>query len=159
LVKDIEANNFYNIAFRRAKPQVWRDDEPQKDSILTMELTSKILRYSIGSDWGADVISIGYGAEIYISREKVTDVELEGVCMNLLACYPTALGDLKKSPLRAIKFLLANPPKYTRSIRKLKDYNNESENYDRQVWLRKNADEIRKIYDLPELATELNVPN
>lgn len=159
LVKDIEENNFYNIAFRRGKPQVWRDDKAQKDSILTMELTSKILRYSIGSDWGADVISVGYGAEIYISREKVTDVELESICMNLLACYPTALGDLKKSPLRAIKFLLANPPKYTRSIRKLKDYNNESENYDRQVWLRKNAGEIRKSYNLPELEKEFLIEN
>ncbi len=154
LVKDIKANNFYNVAFRRGTPQIWRDDKSQKDSILTMKMTSKILRYSIGSDWGADVISVGYGAEIYIAPEKVTDVELESVCMNLLACYPTAFGDLKKSPLRAIKFLLVNPPKYTTSIRKLKHYNNESENYDRQTWLRKNADEIRKSYDLPDLERE-----
>jgi hypothetical protein len=159
LVRDIAENNFYNIAFRRGSPQIWRDDKAQNDSILTMELTSKILRYSIGSDWGADVISIGYGAEIYISPEKVSDVELESMCMNLLACYPTAFGDLKKSPLRAIKFLLVNPPKYTRSIRKLKDYNNESENYDRQVWLRKSADEIRKSYDLPELEKEFLIQN
>jgi len=55
--------------------------------------------------------------------------------------------------------MLLNPPKYTSSIRKLKDYNNESENYDRQVWLRKNAGEIRKIYDLPELGTEFSAPN
>ncbi len=154
LVRDVEKNNYYNIAFADEKPKVWRDDKPPEDALLTMELTSKILRYSIGSDWGADVISIGYGAEIYISGEKATEVDLESVCMNLLACYPTALGDLKKSPLRAIKFMLLNPPKYTRSIRKLKDYNNESENYDRQVWLRKNADEIRKSYDLPKLEKE-----
>lgn len=154
LVKDLKENNYYNIAFDAGKPRVRRDAQAQDDSLLTMEMTSKILRYSIGSDWGADVISVGYGAEIYISDKKAEEVDMETVCMNLLACYPTAFGDLKKSPLRAIKFLLVNPPKYTRSIRKLKGYNNESENYDRQLWLRKSADEIRKNYNLPQLDEE-----
>ena len=70
--------------------------------------------------------------------------------MNLLACCPTP-SDLKKTPFRTLQFLLLNPPRFTTSIRKLKKFHNESENYDRKTWLLKDADEIRGIYGLPKL--------
>ncbi len=73
--------------------------------------------------------------------------------MNLLACYPT-FTDLTKTPFRTLQFLLLNPPRFTTSIRKLKRFNHESENYDRKTWLLKNSDEIRNIYQLPELERE-----
>jgi Beta-lactamase superfamily domain len=150
---DVAENRFYNIAFADGKPEIRREAKPSEDALLTMKLTSDVLRYSIGSDWGADVISIGYGAEIYISDKRAAEVDLESVCMNLLACYPTA-ADLKKTPFRTLQFLLMNPPRFTTSIRKLKKFNAESENYDRKTWLLKDADEIRKRYNLPKLEGE-----
>ena len=150
---DVKDNNFYQIAFDGGKAKVRRSEKCENDNLLIMKLTSEVLRYSIGSDWGADVISIGYGAEINISEKKAAEVDLESVCMNLLACYPTA-SDLKKTPFRTLQFLLLNPPKFTTSIRKLKRFNAESENYDRKTWLLKNAREIRQHYNLPELENE-----
>lgn len=147
---DVEANNFYNISFVNNEFEIVRGDKPESDPLLTMEMTSEILLYSIGSDWGADVICIGYGAEIQISDEKIAEVDLESVCMNLLACYPT-LADLKKTPFRTLKFLLLNPPKFTSSIRKLRKFSHESEIYDRKTWLLQNSEEIRNIYQLPTL--------
>ncbi len=152
---DVTANRFYHIDFAEGELKVWRSEKPDNDVLLTMVLTSEILQYSIGSDWGADVISIGYGAEINISAKKAAEVDLESVCMNLLACYPT-LSDLKKMPFRTLKFLLLNPPKFTTSIRKLKKFNLESENYDRKTWLLKDADEIRQRYKLPKLDQEFS---
>ncbi len=147
---DVAENNFYQIAFEEGKAKLWRTEKSDNDSFLTMTLTSDVLRYSIGSDWGADVISIGYGAEIQISDKKAAEVDLESVCMNLLACYPT-FTDLKKTPFRTLQFLLLNPPRFTTSIRKLKKFNHESENYDRKTWLLKDAGTIRRSYDLPDL--------
>ncbi len=149
-VADVVENRCYHIAFEDDKPRVWRAGEPDDDCLLTMNLTSQILKYSIGSDWGADAISVGYGAEIYISDKKLAEVDLERVCMNLIACYPTS-ADLKKTPFRTLQFLLLNPPRFTTSIRKLKRFNHESENYDRKTWLLKDGKEIRERYDLPEL--------
>lgn len=150
---DVAANNFYNIAFENEKADIRRAAEADDESLLTMALSSDVLRYSIGSDWGADVVSIGYGAEIEISKKRAAEVDLESICMNLLACYPT-IKDLAKTPLRTMRFLLLNPPRFTTSIRKLKKFNQESENYDRKTWLLKPANEIRRKYDLPELGGE-----
>lgn len=147
---DVQANNFYNILVKNSIVKVNRGDNPEENSLLTMETSSEIVRYSIGSDWGADVVSIGYGAEIYISDNKRADVDLESICMNLLACYPT-ISDLKKTPLRTMKFLLLNPPKYTRYIRKLRKFSHESDVYDRKTWLLESPDKIRKKYSLPKL--------
>ena len=61
---------------------------------------------------------------------------------------------MKKAPLRSLKFMVGNSPKYTRSVKKLKQLNVESENYDRKLWLLKDAEDIRKIYELPELDAE-----
>lgn len=153
-VTDVRENRFYNIRFENSKAVVSRTEECEPDSLLTMRLSSKILEYSIASDWGADVISIGYGAEISITSRKAATVDLESVCMNLLACYPTALGTLKKAPFRTFEFMVTNPPRYTKSIKKLKKHNFGSENYDRKVWLLKTPEEIRAIYNLPELDQE-----
>ncbi|MBC7900374.1 MAG: MBL fold metallo-hydrolase [Saprospiraceae bacterium] len=150
LLTDVKQNNFYNIAFEEGEVEISRAETSDDNSLLSLELSSKVLRYSIGSDWGADVISVGYGAEVQISDKKAAEVDLERVCMNLLACYPTH-GDVKKTPLRTLKFLLLNPPRFTTSIRKLKKFTLESENYDRKTWLLKDAKEIRKRYKLPDL--------
>lgn len=152
-LNDVAENNFYNINFENETVEITRAAQVGENSLLTMVLSSAVLRYSIGSDWGADVVSIGYGAEIQISKKRAAEVDLESVCMNLLACYPT-IKDLKKTPLRTMKFLLLNPPRFTTSIRKLKKFNQESENYDRKTWLLKPADKIRRRYDLPEPSSE-----
>ncbi len=152
-VADVAENNYIHVAFADEKAKVWRAATPEPDCLLTMSLTSKVLAYSIGSDWGADVISVGYGAEIYIANERTVEVDLERVCMNLLACYPT-FADLKKHPIRTLQFLLLSPPKFTTSIRKLKKFNLESENYDRKTWLLKDSKAIRKLYGLPELGPD-----
>ena len=148
---DVAERKYYNIAFVDEQPLVSRSETPAPYSLLTMRLKSKILRYSLESDWGADVVNIGYGAEIFFSSERAVDVDLEKVCMKLLSCYPTARSTFMKAPMRSIEFMLGNTPKYIRSLRKLKRLNLESENYDRKVWLLKSADDIRKTYNLPDL--------
>lgn len=147
---DVEENSFYDISFRDRKVNISRKKVPNDDGLLTLDLSSRILRYSIGSDWGADAIAVGYGAEVRISDKRAAEVDMESVCMNLLACYPTH-WDVNKTPLRTLKFLLLNPPRFTTSFRKLKRFTLESENYDRKTWLLEDAREIRKRYNLPEL--------
>lgn len=149
-VTDVETNNLFHIEIDKGRAKVWRSAEVGSEFLLTMKLSSAVLNYSIGSDWGADVISVGYGAEIFISDSKVADVELERICMNLLACYPT-ISEWKSAPLRSLAFLLLGPPRYTTSLRKLKRFCLESENYDRKTWLLNDAGEIRRRYHLPEL--------
>lgn len=147
---DVRDDPFINISFSGGEPNIERGEKVSEESLLTMSMTGERLAYSIGSDWGADVVSIGYGAEIEINDKRAAEVDLESICMNLLACYPT-IKDLKKTPFRTMQFLLLNPPRFTTSIRKIKKFNAESENYDRKTWLLEKPDEIRRRYNLPEL--------
>lgn len=149
-VTDVAENNFYNIECGRRTAAITRASCAAENSLLTLELSSKVLRYSIGSDWGADVIAVGYGAEVRISDKRAAEVDMERVCMNLLARYPTH-WDINRTPIRTLKFLLMNPPRFTTSIRKLKKFTLESDNYDRKTWLLNDAGEIRRRYRLPEL--------
>lgn len=149
-ITDVVERNFLNVALRRGHALVSRDERPDPDRVLTLELSSKLLRYSISSDWGADVITVGYGADVQIAHRSDAEVDLERVCMNLIARYPTH-WDINKTPLRTLKFLLLNPPRFTTSIRRLKRFTLESENYDRKTWLLKSASEIRRCYNLPEI--------
>ncbi len=77
-ITDIAENHFYHIAFAGNKTKVWRANEIEKDCLLMMKITSEVLRYSIGSDWGADAISVGYGAEIHISDENLRKLNWKG---------------------------------------------------------------------------------
>src|SRR5437899_10759557 len=71
-VGDVRARNYYNLSFAQGKPRVWRAETPAPSAILTVETTSKILRYSLASDWGGEALAIGYGCDIHIhDRETV----------------------------------------------------------------------------------------
>lgn len=155
-VTDVAERNCFNISIADGNVLIRRDNEPSPESLLAMTLASEIIEYSIASDWGADVICLGYGAEIEFSSLRLAEIDREMTCMNLLACYPT-IADLKKTPFRTLQFLLLNPPRFTRSIRKLKQFNHQSENYDRKTWLLKDVGHIRKTYGLPELDDEFRV--
>lgn len=148
---DVEKMSFYNISFDGSAFVVVRGDGPAAGSLLTMEMPSHLLEYSIASDWGADVITSGYGAEIYFADDRGAEVEHERICMNLLARYPTPT-DLAKTPFRTLTFLLLNPPKFTRKIRRLRKYSHEGEIYDRETWMLRTPEQIREVYGLPKLS-------
>ncbi|MGD9561885.1 MAG: MBL fold metallo-hydrolase [Pyrinomonadaceae bacterium] len=156
-ITDLENDNCFNIDAEPTSVIVVRGDVPAPDRILTMNLSSKILRYSISSDWGADVICVGYGADIEFTASGLDSVDKERICISLLARYPT-VSDLKKKPIRILSFLLLNPPRFTRSIRKLKRFHDESDNYDCKTWLLKDIKDIRNTYGLPELDPEFIPP-
>jgi len=67
--------------------------------------------YAIDNEWGGDAIIIGYGAEIYIYNEDAVTYEYENYCVRLLSRYPNTKEYLKKSPFRALKYLLADETK------------------------------------------------
>lgn len=147
---DVGDKPCYNISYNGAGFDVERSEAPSADSLLTMEMPSRILKYSIASDWGADVITSGYGAEIRFADGRGAEVEHERICMNLLAQYPTP-ADLAKTPFRTLTFLLLNPPKFTRRIRRLRKFSHEGEIYDRETWMLNTPERIREIYGLPDL--------
>ena len=71
------------------------------------------------------------------------------MCLSLLSRRPTPKDTLPKVPSRSLEFFFGSRAKYVGSLKALRKLNQESDNYDRKIWLLKNADDIRQMYNLP----------
>jgi hypothetical protein len=160
-VPDIAGDNCLNIGFRGGKAGIQRSSAPASDCFLVMDISSSILRHSISTEWGGEAIKIGYGCEIQLLDRRAAEVNLDTVCVQLLTSYPTPVSYMKSHPLRAAKYVVRNLNHMIRNpllrnwvLRRLKLSGKEVENYDRNIWLLRSGQEIRQMYNLPELDRE-----
>lgn len=149
-----EEKNILLVDFRQGNTQFKTVSELPKDADLLISLRSKTLNYAIGSEWGGDAIIIGYGAEVFIYNEDCILHEYENYCVRLLSRYPNTREYLKKTPLRAIKYLLSDEIKRKNLIRKITGKNNEVLEYtdtrlsDRDLWLNKSKCDVCKACNI-----------
>jgi hypothetical protein len=106
---DMAHDNFFNVNFRNGKAQVSRASASESDCGLTIQTTSKILNYSLSSQWGGDAICIGYGCRIYISDKDIIASGHHLICVQLLTRYPKITHSFKRAPLRTIRVFMNNP--------------------------------------------------
>lgn len=149
-VSDVEANNVYNVKIKNGRTQIERGSEPDPSCLLIMSASSKVLRHSFGYEWGGDAIFIGYACEIELLDHCAAKENLDLVCVNLLARYPTTRSSLKKDPVRALKYLIRNPIRRTLALRRLKPHLIEGVNFDRSIWLLRAPHEVRELCGLSE---------
>ena len=87
-----------------------------------MDTSSEILRHSFGNEWGGDAIFIGYGCEIQMLDRSAAEKNLDVICVNLLTRYPTTRNSLKKTPLRALEYMIRTPLRRALALRRLKPH-------------------------------------
>ncbi|HYY58802.1 MAG TPA: MBL fold metallo-hydrolase [Pyrinomonadaceae bacterium] len=153
-LSDVERDGFYNVAFTGGRPSVRRTARADANCSLLLNTSSRILRYSFGSEWGGDAITIGYGCEIYASDKSVIEAKLDTVCVRLLTRHPTAKGHMRKEPIRGVKHIARNPLLRTWLMKKLRPDHAEHLNYDPSVWLLRTKCDVCQICDLPLLDAE-----
>lgn len=107
-ITDAEGSNVLTVDFRNETSLFTVSEKPGENIDLLIELKSKTLLYAIENEWGGDAIIIGYGAEIFIYNEDAIIHEYENYCVRLLSRYPNTKEYLKKSPFRALKYLLSD---------------------------------------------------
>lgn len=149
-LSDVEASNVYNISIKNGRAQIERSDAPAPQSLLSMSTSSKVLRHSFGNEWGGDAIFIGYACEVELLDRRAAKENLDVLCVNLLARYPTTRSSLKKDPLRALEYLIRNPARRALALRRLKPHLNEGVSFDRSTWLLREPREVRELCGLPE---------
>lgn len=110
-ITDGEAQNVLTVDFHNEVSVYSVADIPGDGIDLMIELKSKTVLYAIDNEWGGDAIIIGYGAEIYIYNEDAIRFEYENYCVRLLSRYPNTKEYLKKTPFRALKYLLSDDTK------------------------------------------------
>ncbi len=157
-VPDLGRDSCLNIRFSESEPLIERSDTPASECALVIDISSRILRHSIGTEWGGEAIKIGYGCEINILDRRAAEANLDTLCVQLLTSYPTPVTYMKSHLLRTAKFLalnlnhmLRNPLLRAWVLSRFKLKSKAVENYDRNIWLLRDGREIRRMYDLPEL--------
>ena len=149
-VTDVKKNNCYNIHFYRGVPTVDRAATPRVDCPVLVETSSRILRYGFTSDWGGDAMVIGYGCDIYYTREEDIEHQLDSVIMKLLTKRPSMKHHmLRNEPLRAAKYFSYNRTMQKRLVQYLRDSRMERALYNPTLWLRRTKCEICQVCDLP----------
>ena len=148
---DIVGENCIEVAFAGGEPVLRRGGTPAEDSRLLFESTTEILEYSFASEWGGDVITIGYGCEIYLKDQAAVAEKLDTLCVRLLTNHPVASRYMRGEPGRAAKYLLNNPLTLQWGVRRLRLGSRLNDVHRPQVWLSRTKCEICQICDMPLL--------
>jgi hypothetical protein len=125
-----------------------------------VKLKSKTLKYSINEEWGGDAIIIGYGCEIEVFEQESIRQELDNFAIHLLTKYPNTKAYIKKTPVRAAKYLLSDKIKRKFLWDKFIHKNKENPYMDPilkvdDIWLGRTNCDICKKCNLPLQTDEM----
>lgn len=153
-ITDSDWESVLNVNFRNGQTSFLRSSVPEKDIDVLIELKSKTLSHAIDNEWGGDAIIIGYGAEIHIYNEDSIQFEYENYCVRLLSRYPNTKEYLKKSPFRALKYLLSDEIKRKNLLNKTMGNKDKIIDYTdsllskRDLWLNKSKCDVCKACNI-----------
>ena len=149
---DVMKDKYFNIEFKNNHLVIFRSKELLDNRRLMIKTRTDIMDYSYSGPWGGDVLFIGYACDIDVFDESALEENLDIICLRLLTRYPTALGNLRRNPLRGLRYIASNP-KISALALKHKILSRGKANKlpfnERSHWLNKSACEICGICDFP----------
>jgi len=154
---DIQSPVCIKIEFCSNAFEVSKIPFEEDDKIITLVTTSHLLEYSLDHVWGGDVLTIGYGIDVYIHNETDLEKNLDIVCVRLITRYPRASTDLIKRPLRALKYFVTNPGITKLAVKqklRMKNTVNKFPYNERDHWVSYSKCELCRVCDLPLLSFE-----
>ena len=150
-VSDVAEPGVFNITFEGGQARLRRTREPDADCAVTINAPSRILRYAMKHDFGGDAIGIGYGADFSLRDPELAKTNLDQVCYELVTRVPTRKKYMREHPRRALSYLMRQPPLRTWRRWRRSATRGPATNYDRSIWLLRDAEELRKMFGLPEV--------
>jgi L-ascorbate metabolism protein UlaG (beta-lactamase superfamily) len=151
-ISDDAERRAFNINIENGEARLQRAERSDADCAVVINAPSRIVRYAMKYEFGGDVIGIGYGAEFQFRDRESAGANLDQICYQLLSLpLPSRRQSLKKDPGRMLAFLARQPPVQTWKSWKKSAAKLGNVNYDRSIWLLRDAEELRRIFDLPEM--------
>jgi L-ascorbate metabolism protein UlaG (beta-lactamase superfamily) len=150
-VSDVSENGSFNIQFEKGAARVHRAPQPHDDCAIVITAPSRVLRYAMKHEFGGDAIGIGYGADFQLRDRNLVARNLDQVCYQLLTRMPTRKAYLKENPRHVAGYLVRQPPLRTWQSWRKSGTQVGAANYDRNIWLLRDAEELREMFGLPEV--------
>jgi len=157
IIKNRESNNIFSI-FHSVTGFIGEiTSEITKDSLLSISTSSDLLFHSIENEWGGDVLTIGYGVEVEVFEEATLELNLDIVCVRLISRFPRTKDEVKKNPMRLIKYYYNNPMLAKLAIKQklaLRKLVNKIPYNERDHWISYTKCELCMVCNLPLLSYE-----
>ena len=156
-LNDLKKNSFFNISYTSNRFNVSRSNGFLEDNKLLIRTNSKLLNFSLDSEWGGDALTIGYGIDVDVFEESTLEKNLDIVCVRLLTRYPTASENLVKHPFRAMKYFITNPLLSQLAIKQkflMRSQVNKFPYNERDHWVSYSKCDLCKVCDMPLLSFE-----
>lgn len=147
-LSDVVEHRSLNIDLANGSARVQPAAEPDEDCGVVIDAPSRILRYAMKHEFGGDAIGIGYGANFRLRDRQLAAAKLDQICYELLTRMPTRKAYLRENPRRVASYLMRQPVRTWLSWRRSATRVG-AENYDRSIWLLRDAEELRKMLGLP----------
>jgi hypothetical protein len=150
-VTDVREGGWIHVRFADGRPALERGDGELPDSKLRVEISSRILRYAFSGEWCGDVITSGYGCEIFVADHDAIARHLDSTCVRLLTRHPVASRHARQEPLRAARYVLHNPLTGRWALARRRKRRELQRMYDSELWLSRTQSEICQVCDLPSV--------
>jgi hypothetical protein len=157
ILTDVKGNNCFNADRLNGSFVVTRSSTPFAGRKLNITTTSRLLNFSFEREWGADVMTIGYGIDVEVFEELTLEKNLDIVCVRLLSLYPKATDNLIKQPFRSVKWLVTNPIMSALAIKQklsLRAAVNKYPYNERDHWISYSKCDLCKVCNMPLLSKE-----
>ncbi|MEP7168248.1 MAG: MBL fold metallo-hydrolase [Bacteroidota bacterium] len=159
ILTDVKRNNCFNVDRVNGGFIVTRSNTPFIERKLHISTTSRMLKFSFEREWGADVMTIGYGLDVEVFEELTLEKNLDIVCVRLLSLYPRATDNLFKQPFRSIKWLITNPIMSALAIKQkitLRAAVNKYPYNERDHWISYSKCDLCQVCNMPLLSKEFS---
>lgn len=154
---DAQENVFYNFVYHDSEFIFDTSPTQSPQSKLLITTWSYLLQSCIDKEWGGDILTIGYGLDVYVYEELTLEKNLDIVCVRLISRFPSAHKELRKNPLRALKFYFNQPMLARLAITqkvKLRSAVNKYPYNERDHWITYTKCELCKVCNMPLLSYE-----
>ena len=154
-VSDVGEGGAFNIRFEKGEARVDRAAEPRDDCAIVITAPSRILRYAMKHEFGGDAIGIGYGADFHLHNRELVPRNLDQVCYQLVTRMPTRKAYIRENPRRVASYLVRQPPLRTWRSWRRSGAQAGAVNYDRSIWLLRDAEELRTMFGLSAMMVSI----
>ena len=155
--KDIEEEIYIHCYFLTNRIFCEVVNEKPSDINLLMTTHTWKLLHAATQEWGGDVFYIGYGADIYIVDEECLKDNIDIVSIRVLSSFPSASYNMKREPIRALKYLTANPKFAHLAIQQkllTRGNPNKLPYNERAHWVNKGKCDVCLLCDIPLLSDD-----
>lgn len=146
----------WNVTHSDNRFHITESDLPASTSKVWITTTAHLLEYSLSRMWGGDALQ-AYGIVVEMFDQDALDKNLDIVCMRLITRYPIMREDIRKYPLRAMKYFISNPRIAQLQLKQkivLKPFVNRFPYNERDHWIATSKCALCKVCNMPEIEYE-----